>query len=129
MSKLTENGFTVEIHLSRREVKQIADDLANRVWFEYSDDVLKSAGYTSYRQIADLIVNDSGFHDSLENTIRGLKEDQEDAIIDSLTYTNVPVIMDTIEDRLNDIRDESRKAEELIRARQLLEQAGFQVTK
>jgi len=103
MSKITETGFRVEIHLSKQECKRIANDLAERICNDWSEAELKAAGYTSQTQVTELILNDPSFSDSLETIIRGFADDREEDIWDSIVHDNVPAVVEKIYDRLEEM--------------------------
>jgi hypothetical protein len=103
MSKITETGFTVEIHLSKQECERIAKDLAERICGDFSKKALKATGYTSQTQVTEMILNDPSFSDSLEAIIRGFADDRDDDIWDSIVNDNVPVVVEKIYDQLEEI--------------------------
>ena len=121
--------FTVEV--DEKEIKDIANDLADSLNYSYSKKTMKALGYSNHKTLVNEISAHEQFQAAIKEGIYNLLRDG-DLLVEVTEMVNIPFINELYEkaDKLEaETREVDQKVAQIAAAKKLLKSQGYTVSK
>lgn len=124
--------FTVEV--DEKEIKDIANDLADSLNCNYSKKIMKALGYSNHKTLVNEILTHDQFQSAIKEGIYNLLRDG-DLLVEVTEAVNIPFInelykkADQLEDETREVDQKVAQTAEIATAKKLLKSQGYTVSK